>query len=293
MLCGVRHRLAGREHEHACPVVERSVARAHDLDADAVELLDLGGRCLDRIGEGSLGRRLAVGVEPRAKLALLAAGERRDAPWVVRVALDQRERLQNGVVYPRSEVCALLRPDSLGTLGIALAAEPPRPWPEQEDESSSDGTGSKQRRRAAVAATTDEDRDAEDGEDDRRDARPPSIQPERGRARRERRTRADQRERPDERIREAEPAKGEDHRPDEQHGAGDPPLARGRRLARRGQQRPGAEVRNDARAAREGEHGEREAHERRIHCKCFADAAADAREHAVALHARDARERHR
>ena len=38
---------------------------------------------------------------------------------------------------------------------------------------------------------------------------------------------------------------------------------------------------------------EREAHERRIHCKRFADAAADAREHAVALHARDARERDR
>ena len=78
------------------------VARARKLDADAVRVLDLGDRLGERVREG---RRLAeaAAVEPAAQLALLPARERAHAAGVVRVALDERERLQHGVVDARRD----------------------------------------------------------------------------------------------------------------------------------------------------------------------------------------------
>ena len=72
--------------------------------------------------------------------------------------------------------------------------------------------------------------------------------------------------------------------------------AAARRLGRagRGQHRPGAEIGDDARAAREREQREDEADERDGPiASASAMPAADACKHAVALHARDARERDR
>ena len=78
-------------------------------------------------GERAGGARLAVGVEPRAQLALLPPRERRDASRVVRLALDQGERLQHRVVDAGGEVGALLDANAGVALGVALAYEPPRP----------------------------------------------------------------------------------------------------------------------------------------------------------------------
>ncbi len=74
---------------------------------------------------------------------------------------------------------------------------------------------------------------------------------------------------------------------------GDPAPARRRCLAGRRQEGPGAEVGDDAGAAREREQREGQPDERDVHRDRLRDAAADAREHAVVLHARDARERDR
>ena len=61
----------------SAPRVERAVADRHDVDRDAVVLLDLGGGELERRRERAALAQRAAAVEPRAQLALLAAGERR------------------------------------------------------------------------------------------------------------------------------------------------------------------------------------------------------------------------
>ena len=73
-----------------------------------MQLLDLGRGFRERVGECDRVADAAA-VEPAAKLALLATRDRGDARRVVRVALHERERLQDRVVDARGDLCALLR----------------------------------------------------------------------------------------------------------------------------------------------------------------------------------------
>ena len=95
-----------------------AVADRDDLDRHAVVVLDLGRGGLERARRAlRVGRARRAAVEPRAQLALLAAGERGDLARVVGALLHQRERLQHRVVQVRGDLGALLRADPLGALG--------------------------------------------------------------------------------------------------------------------------------------------------------------------------------
>ena len=132
VLRGVRHRLACGEDESLDALVERRVAGADERDGHAVQLLDLGGRRVDRRAEARSVR--AARVEPRPELALLTARQRRHAARVAGLALDERERLQHRVVDARGHLGALLRADPNRALGVPLRGEPPRPRAEDEHE---------------------------------------------------------------------------------------------------------------------------------------------------------------
>jgi len=117
VLGGVDHRLACGLHLRRQLLVERAVTDDHDLQRDPVLVLDLGGGTLDRLGEARrfLGLLLAGAlrvVQPVAELPLLGAGEPPDLAAVVRVALDQGERVQDGVVDMGGDLGTLLGPDA-------------------------------------------------------------------------------------------------------------------------------------------------------------------------------------
>ena len=81
------------------------------------------------------------------------------------MALDERERLKDGVVDPRSDLCPLLEPDALH----ALAAELPEPGAEDEEERARHRARADERpRRPDVAEDGDRSghhqRDREDGQ---------------------------------------------------------------------------------------------------------------------------------
>ena len=132
----VDHRLARGGHERLAALVERRVADDDDLDRHAVGALDLAGHRLQRGGEPVVvalrGRR-----QPRAQLALLAAGQRGHLARVVGALLHERERLQHRVVEVRGHLGALLRADALRALGGQRAHEPERP--RREDDPEHDG----------------------------------------------------------------------------------------------------------------------------------------------------------
>ena len=71
----VRHSFPRREHERASAFVERDVAGLDDLDADSVQLLDVGERVLERSAERLASRSLPVAV--RASRVALAPGAAR------------------------------------------------------------------------------------------------------------------------------------------------------------------------------------------------------------------------
>src|SRR3954469_630856 len=121
-LRGVRHRLARGEHDGPQLLGERAVAAARELDAHAVRLLDLvggGGECAAQ----RLAGRGTVAVEPAAQLTLLPPREGRDPARLLRVPLDQRQRLEHRVVDARRDLGALLGPDSCGAFRVALERE--------------------------------------------------------------------------------------------------------------------------------------------------------------------------
>ena len=70
-------------------------------------VLDLGHRRAQRRAE-RLGAELDLARHPRAQLVLLAARQPRHRGRVVRLALDERERLQHGVVQVRGDAAALV-----------------------------------------------------------------------------------------------------------------------------------------------------------------------------------------
>ena len=99
---------------------------------------------------GSPGSRPPV--QPRAQLALLAAGERGHLARVVGALLHQRERLQHRVVQVRGDLGALLRADPLGALGGQPAHEPQPPRREDQRERHHDHDDRRAARRAPAAA---------------------------------------------------------------------------------------------------------------------------------------------
>ena len=72
--------------------------------------------------------------EPAAQLTLLAPCQRRHLVRVGGTVLNQRERLQHGVVQVRGHLRALLLADARGALGGQAAAKPHEPGPEDDQE---------------------------------------------------------------------------------------------------------------------------------------------------------------
>ena len=148
----------------AADVGEQRASLAHDPGASSVFLP--GGappRVGDLVRQPELGTTLArlaedldafytgwfahraVAVEPAAQLPLLPARERGHAPRVVRVPLDQRQRLEHGVVDARRHVGSLLAADPRGALGVALDGKPPDPGPADQEQRARDCPGGEQR----------------------------------------------------------------------------------------------------------------------------------------------------
>ncbi len=73
-----------------------------------------------------------LAVQPRPQLALLAPGECDELTGLVGLALDQRERLQHGVVQVRRHLGALFGSDALAPLLRQLARHAPDPWCEDQ-----------------------------------------------------------------------------------------------------------------------------------------------------------------
>src|SRR5581483_2615933 len=263
------------EHERLRPLGERRVAGRHDLDADAVQLLDLRGSLLDRLGEHAFARD--GGIEPAAELALLPPRE----PARIRgVLLDQRQRLQDGIVHARGEVRALLDADALGALRFPLPGEAPGPGPEHEQERHRNRARREHRRRGPARVRRDERHRSDEDQDARREARAPFLEAE-GRAVQQHEARPEECERPHEGVGEAETAQRGDAGEDEQDRPGDAaPLAR-LAVARRRQRSPPADVREDPCAAGEREHAERQPDERDVGIERARDAGADAGDGAV------------
>ena len=137
------------------------VAEDRQLDHRVVVVLDLGHGLAQR-GAERLGAELDLARHPRAQLVLLAARQPRDGGGIVRLALDERERLQDGVVQVRGDAPALVlarvvdarrsdarqardqqrdpderrrprRSTSSSTSELATAAQPGVEQPERED----------------------------------------------------------------------------------------------------------------------------------------------------------------
>ena len=124
-------------HQGLSAVVERPVAGDHELDRYAVQVLDLVRRLRDRRGEGGIGAG-RPGIQPRAQLALLGAGELRDRGGVVGPALDEGQGLEHGVVQVGGDVGALGGAGPLGLLVAQLAPQPKPPRSRDEDDAGED-----------------------------------------------------------------------------------------------------------------------------------------------------------
>ena len=129
----------------------------------------------DRADERLVLEELALGEEPGAELALLPPRELRDALRVVRLALDERERLEDGVVHARGDLGSLLRADAARALGVALLRGAPEPRPDDEEEPGGERGRREQRAALAdVAAARQQDDRAEREEHDPGDTLLPS-----------------------------------------------------------------------------------------------------------------------
>src|SRR6185312_11459232 len=107
-----------------------TVADNDDIDRDGVAVLDVGRGGTQRGREGHGGRVVAgVGIEPIAKLALLPAGEPSYGVGVARLRLQQRQRLQDGVVHVRGDLGAFLLTDAFASFRRELAEQPEQPRP--------------------------------------------------------------------------------------------------------------------------------------------------------------------
>jgi phage shock protein PspC (stress-responsive transcriptional regulator) len=127
-------------HERLPTVVEVAVTRDDQLDGRAVDVLDLVRDLSHRGGEGGVGTGRA-GIQPRAQLALLGAGELRHRRRVVGLALDEGERLEHRVVQVGRDVGALGGPGELGLLAAQVRPEAQAPGSRDQHHAGEDGQG--------------------------------------------------------------------------------------------------------------------------------------------------------
>ena len=104
---GVAQRLARGGGERLGGPVEPAIPQHRELHDRTRVVLDLGDRGPQR-GAQRLRAELDLARHPRPQLVLLAAREPRDRGRVVRLALDQRERLQHRVVQVRGDAPPLV-----------------------------------------------------------------------------------------------------------------------------------------------------------------------------------------
>ncbi len=122
----------GREQERLHPR-GRAITHAHDLDRHAVLGLDFGRDLLERGPERAFHVIGALAFEqPRSELALLHPRQAHHFAGIVGAALDERERLQHGVVQMRGDVGALVGTDSFAALGDELVHELPQSGAEDQ-----------------------------------------------------------------------------------------------------------------------------------------------------------------
>ncbi len=163
----VRHRLARREHE----------ARSSDGQSPAAGDLDRARRAAPRrrwplrraLQRASSGRRPAGSSysQPRRSRSCRRARAATRA-GLLRMPLDERERLKDGVVHARGDLRALLGSDAGLALRVALDREAPQPRAGDHEQRTGHYAGC-ERGRTRVASGEDED-DAEgcEGDADRR-----------------------------------------------------------------------------------------------------------------------------
>ena len=220
---------------------------------------------------GFVAERL-VAVEPAAQLPFLPASQGRDPPRVVRVALDERERLQHRIVNAGGDLGPLLGADPSRPLGIPLEREAPHPGPGDEEQRAGDGSRREQRGGRAFA------REEHDGADGRKRHAPVGERCVRAEAAalapREGEPAGDQRD-PDHRlVGEAECSEERDAREEGEH-RGDPDAIPLRRPG------PESEVEEDPGPARQREKREDEADEGGVDPEGPRDARADPRDHSL------------
>ena len=96
----------------------------HELDRDAMALLDLGADVLEHRSYSACAPIAIRAVEPRPQLPLLPRATRRGSDGIAAGALDERERLEDGVVEVRGDARTLLRADALPPLSNEVARAP-------------------------------------------------------------------------------------------------------------------------------------------------------------------------
>ena len=124
-----------------------------------MQLLHIGSRVRERRDE-TLRVRHAAAVQPATQLALLPTRDRCHPRRVARMPLDQRERLQDGVVDPCRDLGALLQPYPLGLLHRQL------PQPRSDDEYERTRHRARREEAAARPVPAEEDHRAGDQQDD-------------------------------------------------------------------------------------------------------------------------------
>ena len=133
-------------------LVGRAVAGARELDAHAVQLLDVGGRRRRARRRATRCRRRAAGRRRASRAARAPAGARATRRAAApRVPLDQRERLQHRVVHARRDLGALVAADARGALRVASSASRQSHGPAIEQQRAGDRARREQRRRRAAA----------------------------------------------------------------------------------------------------------------------------------------------
>jgi len=90
----IEQRLAQGSHQRGPADVERSITGDHQLDRHAVQILHLVRNLRDCGAEAGL-RAERAGIQPTAQLSLLGACEANHRGGVARLALDQRQGLED------------------------------------------------------------------------------------------------------------------------------------------------------------------------------------------------------
>ena len=146
--------IASRAASTSCAerVVERRVARGRELDPDAVQLLDVGGRLGQRVVE-RVRRAEAAAVEPASQLPLLPAGERAET----RAASSAWRCTSASVCSTESWTRAATSARSSSRIR-SVRSDPDLPDPGAEDEQECAGDRARCEQRARGADVAEDDR---------------------------------------------------------------------------------------------------------------------------------------